>query len=169
MNPQDFIGLIGPAAQASAKKTCVPASFTVAEAALESGWGTSRLAREGRNLFGVKADPSWHGEVLALNTREFLHGTWVMVPARWRKYADWQGCMDDHAAFLHQNRRYALCFECTTGEAFARAVSRAGYATDPDYAAKLIAIIGQHQLGSLDGGAVLPNVKSILEIPRPST
>ena len=91
MAAKEFIDLVGPAAQACAKVTNVPASFTVAQAALESGWGRSRLAREGKNLFGVKADVSWHGEVLTLNTREFLHGTWVMVPARWRKYADWQG------------------------------------------------------------------------------
>jgi len=152
MNAQDFIDLIGPSAQASSKATGVPASFTVAEAALESGWGDSMLARQGKNLFGVKADTSWRGDVLALNTREFLHGTWVMVPARWRKYADWQSCMDDHAAFLHQNRRYAQCFSCITGRAFATAVAQAGYATDPDYAAKLISIIEQHQLANLDGG-----------------
>ena len=153
MNAQDFINLIAPAAQASAKATGVPASFTVAEAALESGWGSSQLATQGKNLFGVKADPSWHGDVLTLNTREFLHGTWVMVPARWRKYADWQACMDDHAAFLHQNRRYESCFLCATGDAFAKAVAQAGYATDPDYAAKLTSIIDQHQLASLDGVA----------------
>lgn len=153
MDAQAFIDLIGPAAQASMQATGVPASFTVAEAALESGWGESQLARDGKNLFGVKADPSWQGDVLSLNTREFLHGTWVMVPARWRKYSDWQACMDDHAAFLHQNRRYADCFACTTGDAFATAVAQAGYATDPDYAAKLTSIIHAHALTALDGGA----------------
>lgn len=153
MDAQAFIDLIGPAAQASAQTTGVPASFTVAEAALESGWGSSQLAQQAMNLFGVKADPSWQGDVLTMNTREFLNGTWIMVPARWRKYGDWQSCMDDHAAFLHQNPRYAPCFQCTAGDAFAQAVAQAGYATDPDYAAKLTAIIDQHQLGSLDGGS----------------
>jgi flagellar rod assembly protein/muramidase FlgJ len=153
MKPKEFINLIAPAAQASAKKTGVPASFTVAQAALESGWGTSSLARNGKNLFGVKADPSWRGDVLYINTREFLGGAWTTVAARWRKYTDWQTCMDDHAAFLRQNRRYAPCFACSTGDAFAKAVAEAGYATDPDYAAKLISIIDQYQLASLDGGA----------------
>jgi flagellum-specific peptidoglycan hydrolase FlgJ len=151
MKPQNFIALIGGAAKASAKLSSVPASFTVAQAALESAWGESMLARQGKNLFGVKADSSWQGEVLTINTREFLHGTWVMVPDLWRKYTDWQTCMDDHAAFLHQNRRYAACFQCTSGDAFARAVAKAGYATDPDYAAKLVSIITQHQLAALDG------------------
>ena len=153
MDAQAFIALIGPAAQASARKTGVPASFTVAQAALESGWGESLLARQGKNLFGVKADPSWHGEVLTFNTREFMRGGWLMVPAHWRKYADWQACIDDHAAFLRQNRRYAACFACTTGAAFAQGVAQAGYATDPEYAEKLVSIIEQYQLACLDGDA----------------
>ena len=153
MDAQAFIALIGPAAQASAKVTGVPASFTVAQAALESGWGESLLARQGKNLFGVKADPAWRGEVLMLNTREFLRGAWVTVPAHWRKYADWQACIDDHAAFLRQNGRYARCFTCTSGAAFAQAVAQAGYATDPQYAEKIASIIEQHRLDRLDGGA----------------
>ena len=76
---------------------------------------------------------------------------------RWPVYADYEVagiCRSlTHAAFLHQNRRYAACFACTTGDAFAKAVAKAGYATDPNYAAKLISIIGQHQLADLDGGS----------------
>ena len=153
MEAQAFIALIGPAAQASARKTGVPASFTVAQAALESGWGESLLVRQGKNLFGVKADPAWGGEVLTFNTREFLRGVWVTVPAYWRKYADWQACIDDHAAFLRENRRYAPCFTCTTGAAFARAVAQAGYATDPEYGDKIVSIIERHRLDRLDGEA----------------
>ena len=153
MDARAFIALIGPAAQASAKVTGVPASFTVAQAALESGWVESLLARQGKNPFGVKADPSWRGEVLTFTTREFLRGAWVTVPAYWRKYADWQACIDDHAAFLRQNRRYARCFACTAGAAFARAVALAGYATDPEYGDKIVSIIDQHRLDRLDGGA----------------
>ena len=60
MKPGDFIKAIGPAAQASSQTTHIPASFTIAEGALESGWGASQLALQGFNLFGVKADSSWH-------------------------------------------------------------------------------------------------------------
>ena len=149
-NPALFIAAIAPAAVASAAKTLVPASFTIAEAALESGWGTSQLAIQARNLFGVKADPSWRGPTFSLQTREFLHGQWVMVPAKWRAYADWQGCMDDHAAFLHGNPRYASCFDHTNGEGFAQAVADAHYATDPAYADKLIATMRAHDLAQFD-------------------
>ena len=150
MTPIEFIAAIGPAARASMVKTKVPASFTIAQAALESGWGKSALARQAKNLFGIKADRSWRGEVVTMNTREFLKGRWAMVPARWRKYADWQGCMDDHAAFLLNNRRYQPAFACTDGESFARAVAAAGYATDPKYADKIIVLMRVYQLAAFD-------------------
>jgi len=150
VTPADFIAAIGPAARASMSKTKIPASFTIAEAALESGWGKSQLAAQAFNLFGVKADSSWTGAVLAMPTREFLRGQWVMVPARWRKYSGWQGCLDDHAAFLLTNKRYKAAFAFASGEPFARAVAAAGYATDPQYAQKIISVIRSHDLAQFD-------------------
>ena len=61
MSPGEFIALIDSAAQASTKSAGVPTRFTVPQAALESGWGRAQLATEAMNLFGVKADLSWHG------------------------------------------------------------------------------------------------------------
>lgn len=150
MSPQDFIASLAPAARASAARTHIPASFVVAEGALESGWGTSRLAAEGFNLFGVKADASWHGPVLTMPTREYLSGQWLMAPASWRKYDDWLGSITDHASFLLANPRYQPAFECTSGTAFAEAIAKAGYATDPQYAAKIVSIIGTYGLDALD-------------------
>lgn len=150
MIPADFIAAIAPAACASMAQTRIPASFTIAEAALESGWGSSHLELEARNLFGVKADPSWHGDVLEMRTREFFHGAWKTIPALWRKYDDWAGCITDHAAFLLTNPRYQPAFACADGESFALAVAAAGYATDPDYANKLIAVMRAHNLAQFD-------------------
>lgn len=150
VTPQDFIRAIADPAQQSAKKSKIPASFTVAEAALESAWGGSLLAQAGHNLFGVKADKSWHGETLTMNTREYLKGKWVMVPALWRKYPDWLGSITDHAAFLMTNPRYRPAFEWTRGEDFAYAVAKSGYATDPAYATKIVSIIRRHSLDTLD-------------------
>ena len=150
MKPDEFIAAISPAAKASAATTKIPASFTVAEAALESGWGSSQLAQEGKNLFGVKADRAWTGQTLTMRTREFIHGQWVLVPAQWRKYADWLGCLEDHAAFLLDNPRYKAAFEHADGEGFAHVVAAAGYATDPDYANKVCSVITSHGLATLD-------------------
>ncbi len=151
MNPDDFIAAVAPAAQASMAHTRIPASFAIAEGALESGWGKSQLAIDGHNLFGVKADPAWHGDILAMRTREFIKSEWIIVPANWRKYPDWLSCIADHASFLLTNPRYQPAFaQCGDAEAFTRAVAAAGYATDPDYASKIIAVIRAHALARFD-------------------
>ena len=152
MNPSEFIMRLSTAAVASAKATGVPASITIAQAALESGWGESALTKTGNNLFGIKADSLWRGQTLTMNTKEFIKGQWVMVPALWRKYPSWQASIDDHAAFLKRNPRYKACFLSTMAPAFARALAQAGYATDPEYVNKLIAVMAKHQLQALDGG-----------------
>lgn len=156
MKPDAFLDmLIGPA-RACHRATGIPASFTLAQAALESAWGSSKLAQSGCNLFGVKADKSWRGAVTMMPTREFVNKKPVMEMAKWRCYKDWDECLTDHALFFRQNKRYAKCFAETTGEGWARAVAAAGYATDPDYAAKLIATMHARNLArfdKLDGAA----------------
>ncbi|MDN7893246.1 glucosaminidase domain-containing protein [Burkholderia cepacia] len=145
--PAGFIAAIAPAAQACAKRTGVPASVTVAQAALESSWG--RRA-PGMNLFGIKADASWRGQVTSQVTREVVNGETITITARFRAYTDWQGSIDDHAAFLTGNPRYRPAFAFKDGPNFARAIAKAGYATDPLYADKLIAIMSTRGLGALD-------------------
>lgn len=152
MTPVEFFAALTPAAQQLNKTTGIPASFTLAQAALESAWGESGLAKRANNLFGVKADRSWTGDVLILPTKEFRNGQWVTEQARWRKFHDWQASIEDHARFLQQNHRYASAFLCKDGEGFARAVAAAGYATDPQYAYKLVSIIRKHGLSNLDAG-----------------
>lgn len=151
MTPAEFIAAIGPAARASMAVTGVPASFVIAQAALESSWGRSELATKGCNLFGVKADKAWKGDVLLMPTREFIKGQWVTVEARWRRYAGWRECLDDHALFLLNNQRYRGAFaHAHDGREFARAVAAAGYATDPQYAAKIISVIDARKLTTYD-------------------
>lgn len=154
MKPQEFIEAIAPASKESAHLTSIPASFTIAQAALESAWGESELAKQAFNLFGIKADPAWHGESISLPTLEFIKGKWVTVTAYWRKYPGWLGSINDHARFFMLNRRYRLAMTGKrTGEDFARQIALAGYATDPRYAEKVIAIIRQHKLDRFDGVA----------------
>lgn len=147
MTPKDFIAEVGPAARQSCSTTRIPASFTVAEAALESGWGAHA---PGMNLFGIKADASWHGPVTSQITHEVVNGKTVQIIAKFRAYTDWLGSIADHAQFLLGNERYKPAFACTDGKSFAMAVAAAGYATDPLYASKIISIIDAHDLSSLD-------------------
>jgi flagellum-specific peptidoglycan hydrolase FlgJ len=150
MTPNDFITALAPAAQASQATTNVPASFVIAEAALESGWGVSQLFLKANNIFGVKADSSWHGDTLSLPTHEYENGDLVLVDAEWRKYPDELACINDHAQFLLTNPRYAPAFQTNNVSDFVTAVARAGYATDPQYASKIIQIIRFHNLTQYD-------------------
>ena len=150
MTPQDFIAALGPAAQAAQAVTKVYASFTIAEAALESGWGASELAREAFNLFGVKADKSWKGYTFSLPTKEFIQNQWVTVSALWRKYTNWQQCLVDHGNFLLDNPRYQPALNTTNVADFTQAIAAAGYATDPQYSQKIMEIINFHNLTQFD-------------------
>jgi flagellum-specific peptidoglycan hydrolase FlgJ len=150
MNPQAFLDALLPGALAVQDKYGIPASFTLAQAALESRWGDSDLAKKAFNLFGVKADSGWHGPYFNLATGEVLNGKQVVVGASWRKYGSWAECLEDHANFFKVNRRYTSCWQQTTGEGWARAVAAANYATDPDYAEKLVKTMNGRNLQRFD-------------------
>lgn len=150
MKPEEFLDMLVGPARACHRETGIPASFTLAQAALESAWGSSKLTKSGCNLFGVKADKSWKGPVTMMLTREVIRGKSIMVDAKWRCYKDWNECLADRAQFFRKNPRYAKCFLESTGGGWARAVANAGYATDPDYAKKLIAIIYGRNLTRFD-------------------
>ncbi|SAK53708.1 flagellar rod assembly protein/muramidase FlgJ [Caballeronia calidae] len=127
--------------------TEIPASFTVSQAALESAWGAHC---PGFNLFGIKADPSWKGLFTSQVTNEVVNGKTIKITAKFRAYSDWLGSIDDHAQFLLTNPRYKSAFAYTSGATFAKAIQACGYATDPQYAQKIIAIIRAHNLSVLD-------------------
>jgi flagellum-specific peptidoglycan hydrolase FlgJ len=150
MTPQSFLDALLPGALAIQEKYGIPASFTLAQAASESRWGDSDLAKKAFNLFGVKADSGWKGPCFNLKTGEVLNGKEVIVGASWRKYGSWAECMEDRVNFFKVNRRYASCWQQTTGEGWARAVQAANYATDPKYADKLIAVMDGRNLQRFD-------------------
>ena len=147
MKPQDFIDKIAPAAQECQRTTGIPSSFTIAQAALESSWGERA---PGCNLFGIKPGPKWKGAVVLVPTHEVINGKSVPVTAQFRAYKTWAECLADRAGFFRDNPRYAACFKETTGPGWARAVARAGYATDPSYSEKLIAVMFGRRMTDYD-------------------
>jgi len=152
MKPQDFLDLMVPFAQACQRASGIPSSFTLAQAALESGWG-ARV--NGCNLFGIKADKAWKGPVTVFVTHEVIKGQRVEITDRFRLYRDYGECLADRAEFFRRNPRYAACFKETTGAGWARAAARAGYASDPAYAEKLIAVMDGRSMTRFD---TLPEV-----------
>jgi flagellum-specific peptidoglycan hydrolase FlgJ len=153
MKPQDFLDLLVPAAQACQRASGIPVSFTLAQAALESSWGAKA---PGCNLFGIKADKSWKGAVTLVPTHEVVNGVRVAITDRFRCYMTWEEALSDRAEFFKRNPRYAKCFLEDTGHGWARAAAKAGYATDPDYAAKLIQIMDGRNMTRFDKLPVLP-------------
>ena len=149
---QAFIEAVAPIAQETFKEYGVFPSITLAQAILESGWGQSALATEGNNLFGIKADESWTGQVIEMETQEFVNGGYITVIARWRVYDKWEQSVLDHGKFLKENSRYeqAGVFKAKDYREQAEAILRAGYATDPNYANKLCSMIESYELNKYD-------------------
>lgn len=147
MPPSAFLGMLAGAAQDCQRKTGVPASITLAQAALESSWGARA---PGNNLFGIKADKGWKGATVAIPTHEIVKGARVDIVDQFRAYSSWLDSMVDHAKFLLANPRYRDCFKQIDGAGWARALQAAGYATDPEYANKLIAIMRGRNLAFYD-------------------
>lgn len=147
MAPAEFLDQLMLGARTCQRTSGIPISFTLAQAALESSWGNRA---PGNNLFGVKADKSWHGLTVDVPTHEVVNGKSIAITAKFRAYGSWPECLVDHARFYLDNPRYRKCFLERTGEGWARAVAAAGYATDPGYADKLIAIMRGRNLARFD-------------------
>ncbi|MCS6886535.1 MAG: peptidoglycan-binding protein [Acidobacteriota bacterium] len=144
-----FIDSIADDAIRSQRATGVPASVTIAQAILESGWGQSSLSRQAHNYFGIKGEgPAGH---VVMPTREYLNGQWVTVNAKFRKYNSPAESFIDHGRFFIENSRYRTAMQHTNDAIrFAREIHRAGYATDPAYSDKLISIINRYNLTQFD-------------------
>ncbi len=151
-----FIDSIAADAIRSQRATGVPASVTIAQAILESGWGRSALTRQANNYFGIKGvGPA--GSV-TMRTREVLNGRETYVNAQFRKYNSAAESFADHAQFFIRNSRYATAMRHTNDAfRFAAEIHRAGYATDPQYTNLLHRIMREHDLTRFDaiarGGA----------------
>jgi LysM repeat protein len=149
---QAFIASIVRPAQDSQRVTGIPASVTIAQAILETYWGTSFLAREANNYFGIKAHRRGGTEgVVWIDAWEVENGKNVVRQEPFRKYSSVTDSLVDHGRFFHENSRYARALEAKDdAREFARRINAAGYATDPAYASKLIALMDRFALFDYD-------------------
>lgn len=153
---REFVNRLWPHAAEASRMTGIPAHFMIAQAALETGWGRAELrAADGTptyNLFGIKAGRGWKGAVAEATTTEYVNGAAQKTVERFRAYASYGEAFRDYAQLLASNPRYAEVLNQQDAAGFARGLQRAGYATDPMYAAKLERIIGGQTLrASLTG------------------
>lgn len=134
------------AAKAAEAETGIPATFMVAQAAHESGWGRREIRNadgtSANNLFGIKAGPGWNGPVAEVTTTEYVDGQARKVTAKFRAYATPAESFRDYARLMKTSPRYAdVLANASTAQGFAEGLQKAGYATDPAYAEKLTKVI----------------------------
>jgi len=160
---KQFIDDIWPHALRAAQVLGVDADVLVAQSALETGWGkhTPKHADGSNsfNLFGIKADQRWQGDKLDITTREYRHGVMQQEQASFRAYESASQAFEDYTRFILDNPRYQQALEHGyDGEAYARELQKAGYATDPNYANKINRIRNSEELQSKAPGNVTGNV-----------
>lgn len=151
---REFVDRLWPHAIEASRATGIPARFLIAQAALETGWGRAELrlpdGSVSHNLFNVKAGRDWTGATVEATTTEYVAGKPRRQVERFRAYASYGEAFADYARLIRA--RYASALGAREPAAFATALQRGGYATDPAYAAKLTRIIdGQALRASLAG------------------
>jgi flagellar protein FlgJ len=140
-----FVRELWPQAQQAGAQLGVDPRSLIAQAALETSWGTSMprdaSGRSSNNLFGIKAGSAWSGPSVDATTQEYQNGAAVSTAAPFRAYGSSAESFQDYVALLRGSPRYAAALN-TGGDAhaFANALQSAGYATDPEYARKVSAI-----------------------------
>ncbi|WP_256582337.1 flagellar assembly peptidoglycan hydrolase FlgJ, partial [Pseudomonas sp. DrBHI1] len=143
-----FVATMLPMAEQAAKRIGIDPRYLVAQAALETGWGKSVMRNpdgsSSHNLFGIKATGNWQGGEARAITSEFRGGQFVKETAAFRSYDSYQDSFHDLVSLLQNNNRYKDAVGAADNpEQFARELQKAGYATDPDYARKIISIARQ--------------------------
>lgn len=149
--PGDFVATVWPHAERAAARIGIAPETLVAQAALETGWGSHIMSRgdagSSYNLFGIKADARWQGERVSVTTTEYRDGVVNRERASFRAYDSLGESFDDYVNFLQNNPRYREALDQTRDPAaFTLALQEAGYATDPAYAAKIQRIMASDTL-----------------------
>ena len=138
----EFVQRHGAVAARVEQASGIPSGFMLGQAGHESGWGKHEITlADGSpsfNLFGIKAGAGWSGKMAEVTTTEFVNGSAQKVVARFRAYGSYEESFKDYARLVTKSPRYAQASQQTaSAQAFANGLQRAGYASDPDYAAKL--------------------------------
>ena len=137
-----FVDKLSDAAARVEKETGIPSSYMIGQAGHETGWGQHEIRQKGGapsfNLFGIKATAGWTGKVAEVTTTEYKNGVAEKRVAKFRAYGSYEESFKDYAKLIGDSPRYAQAkLQTQSPQAFASGLQKAGYATDPDYAAKL--------------------------------
>ena len=150
-----FVKKVAPYAVELGQEYGVLPSITIAQAILESDWGTSTLASQYNNYFGIKGENPDNTKVL--QTKEYTNGQWTTINGRFRVYSDFRESMKDHTKLLVNGtswnpQQYRQVLQSKNYIDAAVALQTDGYATDPGYTSKIIRIIQKYNLKKYDQG-----------------
>lgn len=144
--PSAFIQRLLPAATKAAKQLGLEPMALIAQAALETGWGQRMFktssGADSHNLFGIKAHGNWQGDVAVVDTLEYRQGIAQKEKARFRAYDSPEQSMQDYVNLIQQNPRYQAALNAAAdAKSYFRQLQAAGYATDPNYAEKILSVL----------------------------
>jgi len=158
----DYLNKYSPLAVSEMQRTGIPASITLAQGMLESGYGRSTLATKGNNHFGIKCHSSWTGAKIYHDDNK--------KGECFRAYRSVEDSYKDHSEFLVNGSRYSDLFKLSSTDykGWAHGLKKAGYATDPNYAHLLIRKIEEYGLQDFDTGKRVAGVPSdqVAAVPK---
>ncbi|NUT81657.1 flagellar assembly peptidoglycan hydrolase FlgJ [Pseudomonas brassicacearum] len=142
---QAFVSRLNESAQKAANSSGVPAELILAQAALETDWGrrqiTTAHGADSHNLFGIKAGSQWQGPTAQVMTTEYAAGEAQKQVESFRVYSSYEAAFNDYARLISTRPGYAAVRNATDAPQAALALQQGGYATDPQYAQKLISVM----------------------------
>ena len=147
-SPKDFVEKLMPYAKKAAQVLGGSPAMLIAQAALETGWGqkvvTNGAGDSSLNLFNIKADKRWQGESVNVKTLEYRDGLATREQAKFRRYDTIEDSFNDYVKFIKDSPRYQDALgKIDNAASFLHSLQQAGYATDPNYAQKIIGVLEQ--------------------------
>jgi flagellar protein FlgJ len=153
-SPQHFVETLRPHAEHVAEKYGLDAKAIIAQAAVETGWGKFVIhnadGSSSHNLFGIKANRQWQGQQAVVDTLEFNGAVPEKQKAAFRSYPSLTEALDDYGKFIATQPRYKQAVEnAQDATRYAHELQKAGYATDPKYADKIMSVYHGDRLNGL--------------------
>ena len=157
---EEFVRRLHPLAVQAAKELGVEPKVILAQAALETGWGRSVIQNgnvsNSYNLFNINADKAWQGKQAQVATLVFDQGIAKKVNAGFRSYDSFQESFKDYVDFIKSNPRYSEALKKVgNAEQYMHELQRAGYATDPKYAEKIISIYQGNAMSDFEPDVIM--------------
>lgn len=161
---EQFVKVMAEKCQTKCTQAKLLPSLCIAQACLESAYGTSELAVQANNLFGIKQGSSWTGAVYNKQTKEWDGSKYITITAPFRKYNTMVACVEDYIAKLTGMERYKNLVGCTDIATACEYIREDGWATSPTYTENLLKVVEKHNLTQYDTKPAAQHTKQIISI-----